>query len=70
MTEQEGRNIMEKVVMAVKALGEEDRQIIHRDLHQKNVMIHFKGIEPTEEDFDEPEHFFTFKLKALIRKSA
>ena len=41
ITELEARNIIEKVIRAVIALRSDGRDIIHRDIHCRNVMISF-----------------------------
>ena len=41
---------------------------MHRDLHLKNVMIHFKTIVPDEEDLADPEKFLRQVMPRKIRK--
>ena len=46
ITEEEARTIILGLTKAVCSLTDDTRQIVHRDLHSKNVMIHFKELEP------------------------
>ena len=43
------RKFIMQITEAIAGLHHEDRNIIHRDLHLRNVMIHFPGIEITKE---------------------
>ena len=70
MSETEGRNIIHKVTEAIKGLQEPARNIFHRDLHSRNVMVHFKNIVPTEEDFENPEVFWKVKMKKAMHKES
>ena len=68
ITEKEGRNILRKLTEAIKGLGEPGRNIVHRDLHLKNVMVHFKNIVPDEDDFEDPVNFLRQTLPKRIRQ--
>ena len=48
---------MEGISRSIAALNAPERKIAHRDLHQKNIMIHFKALEPTENDMHEPRKY-------------
>ena len=48
--------ISKKLVLAVQKMHKLD--ILHRDLHLKNVMIQFKHLAPTIEEMDSPVDFF------------
>ena len=71
ITELEARNIIEKIIKAVIGLTKNNRNIIHRDLHSRNVMIHFKNIQlPMDCDQSDLEDYYEMKYKGQIRKSA
>ena len=48
-----------------------DHEIIHRDLHMKNVMLQFKDLAPSKDEMDSPlgfyEHILPNKLKEAVK---
>ena len=71
ITELEARNIIEKIIKAVIGLTKNNRNIIHRDLHSRNVMIHFKNIQlPMDCDQSDLEDYYYMKYRGQIGKSA
>ena len=43
--------------------------ITHRDLHQKNVMLHFKQASPTPEDLESPVDYFKKQLPGRLKEA-
>ena len=61
ITEVEAAVIIKKIVQAVCEMHKEN--IIHRDLHLRNVMIHFKNIKPSPEGMNEPMKFYKVEMR-------
>ena len=54
ITEEEARNLIHSLVKAVADMHSLGRNIIHRDLHLKNVMISFNNIKITKDALEDP----------------
>ena len=62
-SEEEVRNIIRKVIESLNSLSHITRngervKIVHRDFHAGNIMIHFPCLKPTQEQLEDPVHFF------------
>ena len=67
LTEKEAVTITRKIVQAVHDMHKRD--VIHRDLHLRNLMLKFKSIQITNEDLDNPKHFFMQRLPKLLEEA-
>ena len=66
LDEVEARNILKGIVLCLERFRDEERKIVHRDLHHKNIMLHFKELEPSQRDMQDPLEFW----RKLDRKVA
>ena len=64
LTEKEAVTITRKIVQAVHDMHKRD--VIHRDLHLRNLMLKFKSIEITEKDLENPKEFFEKRLPVKL----
>ena len=55
-----------KVIHSVRSLKNNKVQIVHRDFHSQNIMLHFPKIKPKQKDLEEPEVFYKEKMDKLI----
>ena len=53
LRESEVQLVMQKLTQGLNQLYQ--RKVIHRDINITNIMLHFKQLEPTEEELQDPE---------------
>jgi serine/threonine protein kinase len=51
LKEVEAQKLMHKVTIGLRDLSK--LEIVHRDLHLSNIVLHFPSLEPTEEEMDD-----------------